>query len=81
MPKAICPWPLLQVIEESLKRQVQLFTVLDNGNNAIVVTVGGEVYSVGVNGAHCPLGTGSTDIAISPIILPSISNKGNYIQT
>ena len=53
-------WPVLNVVQRDIFSKLEYFAVLDNGDDAIVITKDSQVYAIGINGNHCPLGVGST---------------------
>ena len=74
--KSICHWPLLQALELNIQLKIKHFAVFDDGNNAIVVTVDDEVYSLGVNSYHAPLGVGDIQRIFKAKKIPELYGKG-----
>lgn len=80
MCSVTCAWPLIHAIDNSIRSEINLFTVVDNGDNAIVVTTSDQIYSIGTNGGHCPLGIGTISATLSATKLTSISNKSKILN-
>lgn len=73
---SVCIWPILNAIERKLVKKAKYFAILDNGENAILITLDNEAYSIGANGAHGPLGLGTTDPSTSAAKINILSGKG-----
>lgn len=73
---SVCIWPILNAIDRELVKKAKHFAILDNGENAILITLDNQAYSIGANGAHGPLGLGSADPFPSAAKIDILSGKG-----
>ena len=73
---SVCIWPILNAIDRKLVKKAKYFAILDNGSNAILITLDNEAYSIGANGTHGPLGLGTIDPFPFPTKINILSGKG-----
>lgn len=73
---SVSHWPILNAIGRNVRQIIKNFAVLQNGCNALVITNTDEVYAIGTNGEHAPLGTGNTARVLTNVLVKELSGQG-----
>lgn len=71
-------WPILYAFGRNIRQKISNFAVLQNGSNALAITATDEVYAIGHNGVHVPLGIGTTSRALKGVEVTELSGQGKY---
>lgn len=69
-------WPIFSLLDDTFRRSIKLVCVFGgSGNEAVMVTSSGDMYSLGANTNGC-LGVGDTNGCLQPRKVEAMSGKG-----